>query len=297
MNVHHLELFYYVAKYEGITAAVRKMPYGIQQPAVSGQILQLEKQLGVKLFNRRPFALTPEGEELYEFSYPFFSKLGEMSGRLRGEESQHLKLAASAAVLTKHLPDLLERMRGEFPELKLTLRGAVASSIDELLLSGEVDVAVSVLHGDNAPGVKTMDLMKLPLVLVVPKSLKAKSFESLVEEVDGSDVVNQPLVGLPENEAVAQSFQRELDRRGIRWETRVEVNSLELVDAYVRNGFGLGVSVSVPGKEAGKGLKTLELTGFEPMRIGLLTMGKPKPVAMRFMEEVVLRVRELGNTG
>ena len=63
MNVHHLELFYYVAKYEGITAAVRKMPYGIQQPAVSGQLLQLEKNLEVKLFNRRPFSLTDAGNE------------------------------------------------------------------------------------------------------------------------------------------------------------------------------------------------------------------------------------------
>ena len=62
MNIHHLELFYFVAKYEGITAAVRKMPYVIQQPAVSGQILQLERELGVKLFNRRPFALTPAGD-------------------------------------------------------------------------------------------------------------------------------------------------------------------------------------------------------------------------------------------
>ena len=55
-NVHHLELFFYVAKFGGITPAVRKMPYGIQQPAVSGQMLQLERSLGVKLFNRRPFA-------------------------------------------------------------------------------------------------------------------------------------------------------------------------------------------------------------------------------------------------
>ena len=46
-NLHHLELFYYVAKYGGITPAVRKMPYGIQQPAVSGQMLQLERELGV----------------------------------------------------------------------------------------------------------------------------------------------------------------------------------------------------------------------------------------------------------
>ncbi|MEQ1842141.1 MAG: LysR family transcriptional regulator, partial [Verrucomicrobiales bacterium] len=71
MNVHHLELFYYVARFGGITEAVRKMPYGIQQPAVSGQILQLENHLGVKLFQRRPFALTPAGEELYDFIHPF----------------------------------------------------------------------------------------------------------------------------------------------------------------------------------------------------------------------------------
>ena len=38
MNIHHLELFYYVAKHEGISGAVRNMPYGIQQPAVSAQV-------------------------------------------------------------------------------------------------------------------------------------------------------------------------------------------------------------------------------------------------------------------
>ena len=42
MNVHHLELFYYVARYGGIMPAVRNIPYGIQQPAVSGQVVQLE---------------------------------------------------------------------------------------------------------------------------------------------------------------------------------------------------------------------------------------------------------------
>jgi len=61
VNIHHLELFYYVAKHGGIMEAVRKIPYGIQQPAVSLQIIQLERSLGTKLFQRRPFALTGEG--------------------------------------------------------------------------------------------------------------------------------------------------------------------------------------------------------------------------------------------
>ena len=71
MNIHHLELFYYVAKHGGIAAAVRKMPYGIQQPAVSGQIARLEEALGAKLFNRRPFSLLPAGVDLFEFIKPF----------------------------------------------------------------------------------------------------------------------------------------------------------------------------------------------------------------------------------
>ena len=45
MNIHHLELFYYVARYRGISRAVRNTPYGIQQPAVSSQILLLEQDL------------------------------------------------------------------------------------------------------------------------------------------------------------------------------------------------------------------------------------------------------------
>ena len=75
MNVHHLELFYYVARHGGITEAVRNIPYGIQQPAVSGQVAQLEEYLGVTLFQRRPFALTPPGEKLFRFIQPFFSNL------------------------------------------------------------------------------------------------------------------------------------------------------------------------------------------------------------------------------
>ena len=58
MNIHHLELFYYVARHGGIAEAVRKMPYGIQQPAISVQLIQLEKSLGTTLFRRRPFQLT-----------------------------------------------------------------------------------------------------------------------------------------------------------------------------------------------------------------------------------------------
>src|SRR5437763_13521385 len=75
MNIHHLELFYFDAKHGGIAAAVRNIPYGIQQPAVSGQIAKLEESLGTKLLQRRPFALSPTGTELFDFIRPFFENI------------------------------------------------------------------------------------------------------------------------------------------------------------------------------------------------------------------------------
>src|SRR5204863_7156301 len=84
MNIHHLELFYYVARHGGVSAAARRIPYGIQQPAISAQIIQLEDHLGTTLFHRPPFQLTKAGEELFRFIEPFFGGIEEMGRKLRG---------------------------------------------------------------------------------------------------------------------------------------------------------------------------------------------------------------------
>src|SRR2546425_123355 len=122
MNIHHLELFYYVARHGGISEAVRNMPYGIQQPAVSIQILQLEELLGTKLFTRRPFQLTPAGEKLYAFIEPFFSNLPRIEGELRDSAAQFIRIGAPNAILRHHIPDLIRSVRRELPRLKFTLQ-------------------------------------------------------------------------------------------------------------------------------------------------------------------------------
>src|SRR5262245_55943902 len=105
MNIHHLELFYFVARHGGISEAVRHIPYGIQQPAVSAQIIQLEESLGVTLFNRRPFALLPPGEKLFRFIRPFFDGLEPLSQELSGATTQVLRFGASGPILRDHLPE------------------------------------------------------------------------------------------------------------------------------------------------------------------------------------------------
>ena len=92
LNIHHLELFYYVARHGGISRAVRQMPYGIQQPAISSQLRQLEDGLGAKLFDRQPFHLTLEGEQLFAYVGPFFEGMGKIEAQLSTKSAPHLRV-------------------------------------------------------------------------------------------------------------------------------------------------------------------------------------------------------------
>jgi len=286
MNIHHLELFYYVAKFEGITAAVRKMPYGIQQPAVSGQILQLEEKLGIKLFNRRPFALTPAGEELYDYIYPFFSGLGEFEEKLRGEEGRHLRLAATASALRNHLPDCLETLKKKEPNLKLSLREVAPSDVHGLVTSQQADVAIGVIGGKMSEGLKSEALLKIPTVLWVPANSVAESWKEFLEKDPYSKtglIGREPLIGLPPNEVLQQLFQKEFDRHEVNWPVSVEVNSTDVVRDFVVRGFGVGIGIFIPDRPSPKGVKPLILPNFPPLVIGAMYQGKPKGVVEDFL--------------
>ncbi len=286
MNIHHLELFYYVAKYEGITAAVRKMPFGIQQPAVSGQVIQLEDDLGVKLFNRRPFALTPEGEELYDFIYPFFSQVDHLGARLRGEEGSHLRIAAAASYLRHHLPDLLEQMRIEDPKLRLTLREVTPALMHGLLTSQQVDLAVTSLYGRLGEGLQVEKLLELPLVLLVPNAWPVKRFEDLFTDDPDStgQIAKYPLVGLPKEETISMIFQDELAQREVNWMPSVETDALDVIEEYAARGFGVGLGVEIPEKKTRKGLRVIRLEDFPPLVVAAVYQSDLKPVAQAFLE-------------
>src|SRR5262245_8627312 len=183
LNIHHLELFYFVARHGGIAQAVRNMPYGIQQPAISAQIIALEDYLGATLFRRRPFELTAEGRKVFDFIEPFFAKLDDFEQRLRGGVSERLRVGASQTVLRDHLPGILRELRLRFPNLKLVLRAGYQLELEQFLISGEIDLAVTVIDRTVAPGLKSEILIELPLALIVPRSVKARS----AAEILGAD--------------------------------------------------------------------------------------------------------------
>ena len=289
MNVHHLELFYYVARHGGISQAVRHMPYGIQQPAVSGQVLALEEALGTRLFQRRPFALTASGRRLAEFITPFFENLDEVAAELRGEAGQRLRIAASAQALRDHVPGLLKKLHKQVPLLQLGLQEAYQAEAEAMLHRQEIDLAVTELADRPAAGLKALTLLKLPLILLV----RADSPLSSTKELWNAGITRPPLIAFGDHQTLTRQFQNEMRRRGHQWPVAIETSSMDLVETYVAEGFGVGLSVEVPEAPRRAGIKALALPGFAPLIVAALWQGKLPPLPALFLELIKSRAGEL----
>jgi DNA-binding transcriptional LysR family regulator len=281
MNIHHLELFYYVAKHGGIAAAVRNMPYGIQQPAVSGQIARLEEALGAKLFNRRPFSLLPAGIELFEFIKPFFDDVEKVAGRIHGA-SQQLRIAAPSIVLHDYVPELLQRVRRRFPIFRLQLHEAARADAERLLQAGEVDVAITVIDSKRRSEIYSRPLLELPLILLVNK----KHHLTTAKQLWSRDKIEETLITFPRGDTVQTHFQRGLERFGVEWFPGIEVTSTRLIEHYVANGYGIGAAIATPGFKPPRGVRVIPLPGFPAVVVGAAWAGKLSPIAQQFLAEV-----------
>jgi DNA-binding transcriptional LysR family regulator len=289
MNVHHLELFYYVAKHGGIMPAVRNIPYGIQQPAVSAQVAQLEEFLGVTLFQRRPFVLTPAGEKLYAFCAPFFSNLGKLAEEFQGGQARHFRIGASTIVLRDHLPQLLQGVHKKFPGLKASLREGFPAQLEKLLAEDEIDLVITMVERKPPAGFHSQILLELPLVLLVEKNSRLKS----AEELWARDRIADSLICLPAGETLTRNFLARLAELGVEWFPTVEASSIDLIETYVANGLGIGLGVAVPKRSLPANVRTLPLKDFPPALIGALWRGKSTPLLAAFLEMAGQRAREL----
>ena len=293
MNIHHLELFYYVARFGGITEAVRNMPYGIQQPAISGQVAQLEEHLGVTLFYRRPFSLRPSGEKLYKFIQPFFAGLDALEIELQGGQAQHIRIGASTIVLRDHLPELVQQARKKFPQLRVALREGYQGELESLLLREEIDLAVTLIEKRATPGINSQVLLEMPMILLVPKGSKITDAEQLWKQ----DPIKEPLICMPTAEVITKNLQQALAKRGTDWFPSIEVSSLDLIQTYVVNGFGIGIAAQIPGVDIVTGARVVPLPDFPKVAVGAMWRGRMSPLVQTFVDLLVARAKQLPKSG
>ena len=284
MNPHHLELFYYVAKSKGVSRAARQMSYGIQQPSVSAQVNALEKDLGIVLYERRPFKLTPAGEELFKFVQPFFGKMSEVRERVQG--AAQLRFGASPILFRDYLSPAIQAVQKQFPRLSLILRALNQPDLIEAIEHDELDLVISLIPDKLSAALRSIEIIQLPLILLVAARSKINSAEDLWH----AERIAEPLISLGARELICQLFQQTLVKLGVYWNTKIEMDSLELIEKYVESGYGVGLSVRLPEHKLSSKIRVIELPDFPSVRLGAIYRDQPnsdEKIRRAFLDEVM----------
>ena len=123
MDDFRLRIFSVLARTGSFTATAREM--GITQPAVSQRIAELEKDLGVPLFDRNPgnVALNAQGKALLEYAGRILHLYDAASQAFvpAGSLPRTLTLAADDALRTTILPRLLPTLMNLAPQTQIII--------------------------------------------------------------------------------------------------------------------------------------------------------------------------------
>ncbi|MBA3685321.1 MAG: LysR family transcriptional regulator [Planctomycetes bacterium] len=225
-----------VARLGSFTRAAQELE--LSQPALSRQVMGLEKTLGVRLFDRvgRAVRLTSSGEELVARAGPLLEELNRVTSNLAassGTTAGRVRLGASESVAVNSLPSILRPYLAANRRVNLRLICRTSERLPEMVATGELDMAVCAVEFDP-PGLSCTKLWEEDLVLVLPVSHPARS-RSI------GSYLHEDFILLPPSTVTRRLLDRGLHDVGHELKVVLEHDSPEVIKAMIIAGLGLAI--------------------------------------------------------
>lgn len=168
MDIRRLQAFAKVYDLRSFSRAGEELL--LSQPTISAHIMALEEELGAQLFDRlgRTVLPTQAGDVLYRYCSTIFSQLDlakadilALSKRVAGD----LIIGGSTIPAQYIIPRLVARFLGEYPEVRVDLRGGDTSEITAMVAAGEIHAGI-IGAPARQPELVSRPLLEDSLVLV-----------------------------------------------------------------------------------------------------------------------------------
>jgi LysR family hydrogen peroxide-inducible transcriptional activator len=244
----------------------------VTQPALSMQIRDLEKRLGVELIERRPgeVAFTEIGEEVVKRGEHVLAAARDLVDYARHRShtlSGALTLGVIPSLAPYVLPKILPMLQRRYPELRIELRETQTKFLLEELTRGALDVVMLALP---VPGneLESISLFEDPFLFAVPASdPRAETTRVTTSDVDAGELILLEEGHCLRDQALAYCAEgRRVGGLGLG------ATSLATVMQMVANGYGatLVPQVAVPVEVRDERVKLLQFAPPQPGRtIGL----------------------------
>lgn len=193
MEVRVLRYFLAVAREESVTGAAETIH--VTQPTLSKQLMDLEKELGKKLFVRgnRKITLTEEGMILWKRAQEIIDLVDKAKSEIVGTDeviSGDIYIGGGETEAIRVIGKTVKKLQDDYPKIHCHIFSGNADDVTERLDKGLLDFGVLIEPAD----IKKYDYLKLPSADTWGLLLKKDSPLAMHDSIKPEDLLNIPLL-------------------------------------------------------------------------------------------------------
>ncbi|WP_304639676.1 LysR family transcriptional regulator [Pseudomonas sp.] len=236
MELRHLRYFMAVAEEQNFTRAAKRL--FIAQPPLTRAIKQLEEEIGVELFVRKPrgLELTTGGKYFLEQARQILDKVAATINDTR-RIAQHRKTVFSIgfvpSVFYGQLPSMVRRLR-QNKNLEIVLHELKTREQVDALKAGKIDIGFGRIRIED-PDVDQELLFDEPIIAAIPSGSKLASHRPSMKELSAWPMITFPSGPGPNFSDLTQGL---FHRRGLRVNVIQQVNDVQTALSLVASDMG-----------------------------------------------------------
>lgn len=252
LETRQLQYFATVAEERHFGKAAERLK--LAQPYLSQQIRKLERQLGTTLLNRttRSVSLTSAGSHLLEQARRVLSELDTLGSEVQligAGLKGPLRLGFTGSTTYGVMPQVVRRTALAAPRLQLGVSGEMTTPrLVSQLLDRSIDIAL-LRYGSPVKGLSYQVLGHETCILAVPTGSPLDDLESIT----AAELVEQSLVGYPENSVVSATTTTFLSEHSASPDYSIRASETSTLMSLVAAGLGPAIvprtaaALEIPG--------------------------------------------------
>lgn len=237
ISLDQVEALVWIARLGSFRAAAHQL--NVSQPAISGRIRELERQLGGPLFHRDDYRprLTDLGMQTVRHAEQILTLARALEDQadpaktLRGP----IRMGFADSFALTHLPALLAKVEKAYPEAEFEIFIDFSANLDRKLQAGQLDFAI-LTEPELSPDIAVEPLEDLDLAWVAGKGLDLPS-----RALTPSDLKAYPIITNPRPSKLYATIQEWFASVGDMPTRLYTCNSLSIMANLASKGFGLSL--------------------------------------------------------
>jgi LysR family transcriptional regulator, hydrogen peroxide-inducible genes activator len=298
LNISLRQLRYFEALAQSLHFGRAAEQCAVTQPALSMQIQELEREIGVILIERTRTGakLTPEGEEVARRVASILAGVRDLADYARHSGSLltgRLRLGVIPTIAPYVLPRLLPALNAAHPGLDLHLRETQTQYLVEDLVAGRLDALLLALPIENAE-IETQLLFEDAFMLALPASRPLPAKAMATPELFESD----RLLLLEEGHCLRDQALSFCETKQVETLDTFGTTSLSTIVQMVANGFGVTLlpRMSIETEARRGGIQLVPFAPPEPHRkVGLAwRRSSPRKQDYEALGDMIVRIHGEG---